>query len=520
MVVKLIDSLRSKAILTNKNVLDLRWFISNKFPDMDPKQAAKIFADSINKIIDKNLPMIKENYRPKIKTLLFEGAVKKPTFEITCADIFKICIKVKIKDDDYIAELAKWTGYMTGKAISKDRLKDIATQAHSLINEYPFKNINEIFDILITNYSNMNPFATGQMNIPSISSFGSDQNPSYQPSKSYTKDEFNSDQQSTFENSQTSGISSENQSFSDSNSSFMNSDNYSADSYNSRNYRGNIDYENRKNSDFTHVSYNEYKPIYSFEKSSLTFLDENDKNVKKKFSTFIKKVTMRKFLTVSFTAATAYMFAKTAMATPGMADGLSEKDPTLDNYQSMKNVNAGTNLIVENMNVAVKTQTTPKFTKVSGTVDKIYMVEEEPKPITINTPNLSESANTTSNVVAPQNIAQTLTMDATAYDLSVASCGKAVTDVGYGITASGTRATARRTVAVDTSVIPLGTKLEITFPAPYAYMNGTYVAEDTGGAIGGNRIDIFMGEDTNGSTAVHDLCMAFGRRQITVKILK
>lgn len=49
-------------------------------------------------------------------------------------------------------------------------------------------------------------------------------------------------------------------------------------------------------------------------------------------------------------------------------------------------------------------------------------------------------------------------------------------------TASGTIVTPGRTVAVDKEIIPLGTKLII---------NGhTYTAEDTGGAIVGNRIDI------------------------------
>ena len=57
-------------------------------------------------------------------------------------------------------------------------------------------------------------------------------------------------------------------------------------------------------------------------------------------------------------------------------------------------------------------------------------------------------------------------------------CGK--TD---GITATGTIATADRTIAVDPSVIPYGTEVIID--------GKTYVAEDCGGAIKGNRIDIF-----------------------------
>ena len=58
-------------------------------------------------------------------------------------------------------------------------------------------------------------------------------------------------------------------------------------------------------------------------------------------------------------------------------------------------------------------------------------------------------------------------------------CGK--TD---GITASGTKAKEGRTIAVDPDIIPLGTEVEI---------NGhTYIAEDIGGAIDGNRIDVYV----------------------------
>ena len=109
---------------------------------------------------------------------------------------------------------------------------------------------------------------------------------------------------------------------------------------------------------------------------------------------------------------------------------------------------------------------------------------------------------------------------ATAYDLSVASCGKSRNHPEYGITASGIRAKTNRTVAVDPKVIPLGTYLYIEFPEEYSDRNGIYVAEDTGSAIKGNKIDIFLGEDKPGENTINKECFKFGKQQVKVFILK
>lgn len=69
------------------------------------------------------------------------------------------------------------------------------------------------------------------------------------------------------------------------------------------------------------------------------------------------------------------------------------------------------------------------------------------------------------------------TFKLTAYCVCERCCGKS-----DGITASGVKATPYKTVAVDKNVIPLGTEL---------YINGDYfVAQDTGGAVKGNVIDV------------------------------
>lgn len=71
---------------------------------------------------------------------------------------------------------------------------------------------------------------------------------------------------------------------------------------------------------------------------------------------------------------------------------------------------------------------------------------------------------------------------------------------GGGRTASGTRARVGE-IAVDPRVIPLGTTV-------YVEGFGLRVAEDTGGAVKGHIIDIYMGSRSE--------CMRWGRRNVTV----
>lgn len=100
-------------------------------------------------------------------------------------------------------------------------------------------------------------------------------------------------------------------------------------------------------------------------------------------------------------------------------------------------------------------------------------------------------------------------MTATAYDLSFQSTGKNPGDKHYGLTASGTKARPG-VVAVDPRVIPLGTKLYIqSLDGTKDY--GFAIAEDTGGAIKGNKIDLFF----ETASDVYN----FGRRKVKVYII-
>lgn len=91
-----------------------------------------------------------------------------------------------------------------------------------------------------------------------------------------------------------------------------------------------------------------------------------------------------------------------------------------------------------------------------------------------------------------------IAVEATGYCPCINCCGKT-----NGITASGKKAQANHTIAAP-STYKFGTQIEIK-----GY--GTYVVEDRGGAINGNRIDIFFN--------THQEALNWGRRTVYIKVL-
>ncbi|MBU3145916.1 3D domain-containing protein [Clostridium sp. CF012] len=102
-----------------------------------------------------------------------------------------------------------------------------------------------------------------------------------------------------------------------------------------------------------------------------------------------------------------------------------------------------------------------------------------------------------------------LRVRATAYNADFDSTGKSPGDPYYGITSTGARAKRNTkgysTIAVDPRVIPLGTKLWVD-----GY--GLAIAEDIGGAIKGNHIDLYF----DSSNEMWD----WGSRSVDIYILK
>ncbi len=107
--------------------------------------------------------------------------------------------------------------------------------------------------------------------------------------------------------------------------------------------------------------------------------------------------------------------------------------------------------------------------------------------------------------IVPITVTGKIRVTATAYDNCPICTGKTRDHPAFGITSSGVPATPDRTVAVDPQVIPIGTWV-------YIEGLGVYRAEDTGSAIRGNRIDIFM--------PTHEEALNFGIQELDVFLVE
>lgn len=147
----------------------------------------------------------------------------------------------------------------------------------------------------------------------------------------------------------------------------------------------------------------------------------------------------------------------------------------------------------------IKTITETKINKnleISEKLRNSIIIETEAEEISSN----SEKA-TTIEIKEPE-LTSLGSFTVTAYCCCKDCCGKEPTHPAYGITKSGTKATEGKTIAVDPTVIPLGTTV---------YLNDkSYIAEDTGSAIKGKKIDLFIND--------HQRAKVFGVQEMEVKL--
>ena len=89
-------------------------------------------------------------------------------------------------------------------------------------------------------------------------------------------------------------------------------------------------------------------------------------------------------------------------------------------------------------------------------------------------------------VVLPRNTTQEAaqTQEQTFTVTAYCPCEKCCGAYANGYTATGAKATQGVTIAADPDVLPMGTEIELD--------GHTYTVQDTGGAISGNRLDLYF----------------------------
>ncbi|WP_286887064.1 3D domain-containing protein [Aneurinibacillus sp. UBA3580] len=112
-------------------------------------------------------------------------------------------------------------------------------------------------------------------------------------------------------------------------------------------------------------------------------------------------------------------------------------------------------------------------------------------------PQTFQALNASGDNVKPGKV---LTMESTAYTANCAGCS-GVTSQGINLKENPDA----KVISVDPSVIPLGSKV-------YVEGYGMAIAGDTGGAIKGNKIDVFFSD--------RNQALQWGRKDVTVKVFE
>ena len=129
-------------------------------------------------------------------------------------------------------------------------------------------------------------------------------------------------------------------------------------------------------------------------------------------------------------------------------------------------------------------------------INDFNIVKEELKNKSNKTPYADKKEKV--EYIEPQKLISLGEFRLTAYCPCIICCGK----WSGSPTASGVMPVANHTIAVDTNVIPFGTEVVVN--------GNAYIAEDTGSAIKGNRIDIYMSD--------HNEALKFGVQYAQVYI--
>ena len=447
----IMKELKATYILSSRNVLDLKKYISFKYADLSAKEKANILADAIRKTIDERIPKVEKSLKSCLIDNIIKTSVNQGSFDINSEDVFIECLNLKCDENEelFLSELCSWLNKLTVNNIEKENMKKFIQSIYSLdMKTYNAESISTVLENSLQEHDSNN----------------TDNDISSHISNNILSD-ISNDNLHDNSNDNSNDISND---ISNDNSNDILSDN----SNNNSNNNSKKHFESKHLSPETEISPDYQLTIKETEKSQ--------------FGLVLNKLIEKNHGIIHF-----------------------RRDNKIFSLKSIA-------LVMSLLFVfLVKTNT---IGNIIGIDTNNYKNEQQ--QIILNTINLKNFQRSTEETKIESPSTENFRMKATAYDLSVECCGKPRNHPLYGITSSGTRAAIRRTVAVDPSVIPLGSRLYIKFPKSYSSLDGIYVAEDTGSKVKGNIIDIFLGEDKLGESIVHKKADNFGVQMVEVSLLK
>ncbi|MFD0049552.1 LysM peptidoglycan-binding domain-containing protein [Actinomycetes bacterium NPDC127524] len=174
---------------------------------------------------------------------------------------------------------------------------------------------------------------------------------------------------------------------------------------------------------------------------------------------------------------------------------------SVENLKAWNHLNS--DLIQPNQKLSVSSNgitaaSEPKHANRASVKQEAQPTQEKSEPAQPQTK--AASSNEKSDAPAQKQFAKELTVASTGYTASCKGCS--------GVTATGVDLKANpeaKVIAVDPSVIPLGSQV-------YVEGYGYATAEDIGGGIKGNEIDIFFPKEQD--------ALNWGRKQVQVKVIK
>jgi 3D (Asp-Asp-Asp) domain-containing protein len=476
MIGLIMKTLNSIPIVSVKNIVDLKHYLVNNYPDLDAVTTQQYVAEFISKTIDSCLTYFSVEYRQPLRKLVLDNARKVNVFEVYASDILKAGLQLGNEDRVFQREIANWAG------------------------EFPVDNLTKETVVgYIMNH------CRGKESMGPVSGRVLPVQPQIRPARGFEADPHAPTVALRLNNDQTEPVREETAQL-------------ISKWYNP--YLGEDDDESEERE----ISAGNGTMGRGIVGILAAKLQRFQKMLVKKFHSLTKNrnlciaAVIFLFLLIGFprainskpdNKAIPLIAAKLARYSDGFRSRLS--------HESSQVVNAPVATGIDQVRGGARlAKRTIEDQELSRKVDPILDTQN-----TIIIGYVKEkTASGLVEVPVRRYFERKMRLNATAYDLSLASCGKGLDHPEYGITRTGTRAKRGRTIAVDPRVIPLGRKVYIVFPKKYRHMDGIYIAEDTGRKIKGYRIDVFWGEDRVGEKRISREARRFGRRKVELYLLQ